>query len=280
MLESEEPKAGGVAVERVVALQKIWSQLAQFAVADATAALKYFLRETCAILNAKDASWLVMRQEIRLPRDISSAHYKTIFDTMNGWLPMSAEYLNPERVFKKIVERWLMHARREGIDPASRQLLKGAGRYTRALIRHDVATDQEWKNHWISKKFHDFYGIGERIFASTPVTDSCEICIVIDRPMGAAPYTAEDRDFLQMAVGSVPGLQRRLCLERGLLESSALLSNREMDTYRLLLTDLSESEIADRLQLSTHTIHDYARQLYRKFNVKGRVGLMARVLGS
>lgn len=60
--------------------------------------------------------------------------------------------------------------------------------------------------------------------------------------------------------------------------SSSMLSNREIDTYRLLLTDLSENQIADRLKLSTHTVHDYARQLYRKFGVKGRVGLMAMVL--
>ena len=41
---------------------------------------------------------------------------------------------------------------------------------------------------------------------------------------------------------------------------------------------LLEAEIAERMGLSSHTVHDYARKLYRKFNVKGRVGLMALVL--
>jgi len=261
-------------------LSELWTEVAKFPVWDATAALKHALGRLCSLLEAGDASWLVMRKEAKIPREISSDHYKTIFDKMEGWSPMTAEYLNPEQVFKRVVERWLMHARKEGIDPVSQFILKGAGKHTRACIRHDVASDQEWTNHWMSKNFLEFYGIGERLIACTPLNSTCESVIIIDRPLGAEPYTAEDRDFMNIAIASVPYLHRRLCLERGLLGATSMLSNRETDTYRLLLTDLSESEIAESLKLSTHTVHDYARNLYRKFGVKGRVGLMAMVLGS
>lgn len=44
---------------------------------------------------------------------------------------------------------------------------------------------------------------------------------------------------------------------------------------RLLEGD-SEKEIAVRLQLSPHTIHEYAKQLYRRLEVRIRAELMAR----
>lgn len=280
MLAPDSWKKTQVDAEKISDLRDLWLEISRFPVWDATGALEYFLGKMCSILAAEDASWLVMRKQAKLPREIRSDHYRVIFDSMRGWSPMTAEYLNPEKSFKKVVERWLMHARKSGIDPVTRQLIIGMGKYTRACIRHDVTTDQEWEDHWISKKFLGFYNIGERLIGMSPVSSTCEILVIIDRPMGAAPFSAQDRDFLSMAIASVQDLQTRLCLERGAVGASSMLSKRETDTYRLLLTELSESEVAERLNLSTHTVHDYARQLYRKFGVKGRVGLMAMVLSS
>jgi DNA-binding CsgD family transcriptional regulator len=279
MLGEGGSKMSNISGERLNSLQEIWKEMVEFPIWDASAALEFFLGELCAILNAREASWLTMRKLSKLPREIPNDHYGTIFNIMQGWSPMAAEYTNPDKKFEKMFERWLMHARHGGVDPLSERLLEGAGKYTRAYTRHDVATDQEWENHWISKKFLGFYQIGERITGTTPLSAKCEISVIIDRPLGADPFTSEDRDFLSVAIASVPNLQKRLCLERGLLGTKSMLSNRETETYKLLLSDLSESEIAERLKLSTHTVHDYARQLYRKFDVKGRVGLMAKVLG-
>jgi hypothetical protein len=44
---------------------------------------------------------------------------------------------------------------------------------------------------------------------------------------------------------------------------------------RLLLTDRSEKEIAERLGIGWRTTHDYTVSILRKFGVRGRVGLMA-----
>ena len=271
-------QAASIHNEKLIQLSKLWAEIAMFPVWDITAALRCYMGGLCSLLNARDATWMVMRKQSKLPREISSDHYQTIFKAMKGWSPVAAEYLNPEKVFKRIADRWLMHARKEGLDPISLVLTDEAGKFTRAYIRHDVATDQEWQGHWVSKNFQKFYGIGERMIACTPLNERCESVLIIDRPMHAEPFTPEDRDFIGLAIASVPSLHKLLCMERGLLDASAVLSKREMDTYRLLLTDFTESEIAEKLKLSTHTIHDYARQLYRKFEVKGRVGLMAMVL--
>ena len=279
MLDPEHSRSLDLGSEKLIPLNKLWAEVSMFPVRDATPALHLLLGKLCKLLGGCDASWMVLRKESKLPRDISADHYQTIFEAMNGWAPVTAEYLNPDKVFKRVADRWLMHARKEGVDPITRVMLDGAGKYTRSRTRHDVATDEEWEHHWISKHFNAFYGIGERLLAISPLNKKCEACIIIDRPVGAEPYMTADRDFLVFALANVSTLNKRLCMERGLLGTTALLSKRETDTYRLLLTDLSESEIAASLKLSTHTVHDYARQLYRKFGVKGRVGLMAMVLG-
>jgi DNA-binding CsgD family transcriptional regulator len=277
-IPSNNAQAASIDNEKFIALPKLWAEMAMFPVWDTTPALRCFMDRLCSLLKARDATWMVVRKQSKLPREISSDHYQTVFNAMNGWSPVAAEYLNPEKVFKRIADRWLMHARKEGIDPLNLAVLDGAGKFPRAYIRHDVATDQEWQNHWVSKNYLKFYGVGERMIACTPLNEKCEAFLIIDRPMHAEPFTPEDRDFMSFAIASVPRLHKLLCLERGLLGSSAVLSNREIDTYRLLLTDFTESEIAEKLKLSTHTVHDYARKLYQKFGVKGRVGLMAMVL--
>lgn len=278
MLDDENPHPEEIGIEKLIPLQELWAEVSRFPVWDTTAALRCFLSGVCKILDAKEATWMVTRKQAKLPREISSDHYQTIFEAMGGWSPMTAEYLNSGKEFKRVADRWLMYARKDGIDPMGKMIMKDAGKHPRACIRQDVSTDQEWAEHWMSRKFLEFYGVGERLIAALPLSEICESFMIIDRPLNEEPYLPEDRDFMKFAIASVPGLQKRLCLERGLLGSSSALSNRETDTYRLLLTDLSESEIAEKLGLSIHTVHDYARQLYRKFKVKGRVGLMAMVL--
>ena len=68
-------------------------------------------------------------------------------------------------------------------------------------------------------------------------------------------------------------------LSYGLLAADTPLTPSERRVLRLLLTDLSEKEVADRLELGVRTTHHHATTIYRKFGVRGRTGLMALWLG-
>ncbi len=56
------------------------------------------------------------------------------------------------------------------------------------------------------------------------------------------------------------------------------LSPRLEQTLERLLTGDSEKQIARRLQLSPHTIHDYVKALYRHFDVSSRAELIVACL--
>ena len=57
-----------------------------------------------------------------------------------------------------------------------------------------------------------------------------------------------------------------------------VLSRRAAQTLGELLSGLSEKEIADRMGLSAHTVHQYVKTVYRAFGVRSRAELMARCL--
>jgi DNA-binding CsgD family transcriptional regulator len=59
----------------------------------------------------------------------------------------------------------------------------------------------------------------------------------------------------------------------------ASLSPRLRQTLELLLEGATEKRIAASLSLSTHTVHDYVKELYRRFDVCSRSELLASLLG-
>lgn len=56
------------------------------------------------------------------------------------------------------------------------------------------------------------------------------------------------------------------------------LSDREKEILQLMTTGLIKKEIADRLQLSVHTVDTYLRRIYEKLEVNTRTGAVAKAL--
>lgn len=74
----------------------------------------------------------------------------------------------------------------------------------------------------------------------------------------------------------------RLMLDRfnrlGATGSSTELSERERDVLRAMVDGLAKKEIADRLDLSIHTVDTYTRRIYRKLHVHTLGGAVAKAL--
>jgi DNA-binding CsgD family transcriptional regulator len=60
--------------------------------------------------------------------------------------------------------------------------------------------------------------------------------------------------------------------------STPLLPPRLRRTLERLLAGESDKEIAQKLGISRHTVHEYVGDLYRRFGVSGRGELMAMLL--
>ncbi len=60
--------------------------------------------------------------------------------------------------------------------------------------------------------------------------------------------------------------------------SEVRLSEREEEVLRCLVDGLAKKEIADRLDLSVHTVDNYVRRIYRKLHVNTLGGAVAKAL--
>src|SRR6056297_21449 len=74
----------------------------------------------------------------------------------------------------------------------------------------------------------------------------------------------------------------RLMLDRfnkmGATTSSIELSDREGDVLRAMVDGLAKKEIADRLEISIHTVDTYTRRIYKKLHVNTLGGAVAKAL--
>jgi DNA-binding CsgD family transcriptional regulator len=99
--------------------------------------------------------------------------------------------------------------------------------------------------------------------------------LTFHRDWRAKPFNRRQREMLRIFVDEVFRLQRE-----GLLDPPAApgprLTARESEVLQRLLKGDSIKETATRLGLSTHTVHDYVKNLHRKFDVSSRAELLAR----
>jgi DNA-binding CsgD family transcriptional regulator len=64
------------------------------------------------------------------------------------------------------------------------------------------------------------------------------------------------------------------------IASALVLSRREAEIARYLLEDDRASGIADRLCISSHTVHTHLERLYRKLGVSSRCQVVARLFAA
>lgn len=236
--------------------------------------LRIFCEGLAALLGGVNCSWLCAC-EGSTTREVFSME---IFD---GWWSMDVVDFSMKKeplrsMGKEMAEVYLELSREHGPGLTSQHAVRHA-EATRVHLRQDVMNDGEWAGHWLREKFLEPYlGVGERMLAVYHVGAGRESYWLIDRPVGGEKFAERERELAYLAISGVPGLHRRLFLERGLLEpATRQVSPRERETMGYLLTGKSEKEIADLMGVSKHTAHQYVSSIYRNLQVSGRSGLFS-----
>jgi DNA-binding CsgD family transcriptional regulator len=97
----------------------------------------------------------------------------------------------------------------------------------------------------------------------------------VHRAWGDEPFTTADHRLVRLLHVELGRLWRKDALRRAKDPASAL-PPRLSQTLDELLQGRSEKEIALRLELSRHTIHNYVKALHQRFGVSSRGELLAR----
>lgn len=246
-------------------LARLWGELHDFPASEPDAALDRCFNGLSVLLDASNIMW------VGAVRDLESR------DPSRGWRPRVARRkVTTERMVELQAEiTGRIHA--GDPDPQTTALVAGAGRL-RAHLRGELVDDATWASSWIYNVALRALGIGDRLAGAIPLDPHRESYLVADRTDSQPAFTARERDLLYLFLAGNRGFHEKIMLGYGIVSPGVHFSPREQDILRLLLTDLSEKQIAERLGVTWRTAHQYVGSVLRKVGAKGRLGLIAHLL--
>lgn len=121
---------------------------------------------------------------------------------------------------------------------------------------------------------------GPELSLTLPMRGGARMHFHLMRAQGADPFTESHRATLELALAGLSRWLNWLTLSHGPALASGPLPPHQRKVLLLLLTGLSEKQIAAELNLSTNTAHQYVTSLYRRFGARNRPSLTAQWLGS
>lgn len=140
--------------------------------------------------------------------------------------------------------------------------------------RRQLVDDRVWRRSTVANEHFRPFDCGDFIVSMLPLPALRAMSsIKLFRAWGDRPFTERERLLVELVADE---------LARDWIEPEVpagverAMSPRMRQVLALLLAGASEKEVAAALALSTHTVHDYVKQLHRTFGVRSRSELLAR----
>lgn len=231
-------------------------------------ALDRVLAGLCRTLGAANAYWI----GALLEQPAGAA------DPMLGWRPREVVHLHDRERHLRDSQEVVARFRAGEVDPSTAAHVRRAGR-TRAHLRPELVPDPEWEANWLPHEFLRPRGVHDQLVGACAVSPRHESYLGLVRGRGERRFGARERDLLRAFLELSGAFHRRLLTFRG-FGGERPLTGREREVLRLLVTDASEKEIGRELRIGARTVHQHALAIYEKLGVRGRIGLLAHLLGA
>jgi DNA-binding CsgD family transcriptional regulator len=243
---------------------RLWHELAEIPAARGDEALTHCFTQLAQIVGAGNVFAVGAVRDIATPNP---------FDRLRGWRLRAFRRLHRDDARDRVVDRMLLHFKANAVDPLTEALAARIGT-TRVLLRQEAVDDATWERSWMVNEVWRPIGVEHRLLGVQAVDAFSESCIGLDRGPRERPFGKRERDLLHLFLLGGLGFHR----EQPHAPARPRLTAREQAVLRLLLTELTEREIGAALGLTPRTTHQYVVAILKKFDVKGRVGLMAHWL--
>lgn len=142
--------------------------------------------------------------------------------------------------------------------------------------RDQLVTNREWDRSTELHEDRKPLGQDETLIGQLwhPHWPGAHMVFSINRAAGARQFDGRERAFLRLFLGEVKALAgTALAIDEA--GPFAGLTGRARQVLDALLQGDSEKQIAARLGVSRHTVHDYVKSLYHRFKVSSRGELLA-----
>lgn len=253
--------------EQIDTIQGLWDKLSDFDAAHTEKALHFLMRSVCTLIHAQRACWFGW---VRLKAAGRG-------DTLHGWRPQGLTFLDEQPIDQKIYKKAMRQVETGIVDECTIKHSREAGRFRAVLLKDHVSPE-----YYESDGFHLHFGsrdMTDVAFVIAPVNRDAESFFSFMRTGPHEAFTALERDLAAYVLRPLRWFHRQLILSHGLLVAKRPVTPAERRVLNQLLTEKSEKQIAEALDLTSSTAHTYIREIYRKFGVHSRSGLVALWLG-
>jgi DNA-binding NarL/FixJ family response regulator len=162
-------------------------------------------------------------------------------------------------------------------DPVMDVLATMQGRVT-TITDRDAVADADWFGSDHYKQLRESLGLGPTIYVKIHASLIERTTIVmLCRPAGAEPFTERDAYLLDLCLSEMAWpFTAEMSFSDPRVDA---LQPRLRKVMNLLLEGDSEKQVAFKLKLSPHTVHEYVKNLYAELGVSSRGELLAQFVG-
>jgi DNA-binding CsgD family transcriptional regulator len=170
---------------------------------------------------------------------------------------------------------YVREAQERSLDPSLPVLSREIGREKQITkTRAQLVGDRAWYGSEHVNEFRRAGRVDDFIFTGALTGARGEVIgVTLHRAWGERGFDERERRVVEV-FQEVSGW-----LHQKPPPSQGDLPPRLRDTLAALAEGLSEKQVAGRLGISAHTVHEYTKALYRRFGVQSRAELLARHLG-
>jgi DNA-binding CsgD family transcriptional regulator len=248
-------------------IHTLWDELADFEAARSDEALTHLMGALCTLVEAWNIYWVgAVRMDATFPSD-----------PVKGWRPRVVRFLHPSLPLDNNAQEQTEKLEQGVVDVTTIRNAEGAGTFRANRLRDLVGP--EWFESPYYRTHYQGFGIADAVWVAFPVNKDAESYFGILRAPDRPLFTEAERDIAAYALRGIKWFHRQLMLSYGMPVADAPLTSGERQVLHLLLTGLPEKLIAQELERSYHTIHEYVISIFRKFGVNNRAALMALWLG-
>jgi DNA-binding CsgD family transcriptional regulator len=248
------------------AVYTLWDELADFPVTQTDAALTHMMKTVCGWLRADDAVWI---GGVRMAHGAAARR-----DPMHGWRGRAIRRLVATPPVLAMSQQAM---RGQDADPGmtTRAITAQAGAFRVQRLRDGFLDFAAFRRTAHYRAYYEARRISDSVWAAFPVNGDAESYFLFDHISSKCRFSRADAALLAHALRGIKWFHRQLLLSHNLLLAQVPLSPTQRRMLFILLSDQTEKQIAAQLGFTPGTTHQYAVELYRKFGVKGRAGLMA-----
>ncbi len=246
---------------------QLWDELAAFPAAETDSAWRHLAQAIGNWIGADTVFWV---GTVRFLTGDQAAR-----DVMHGWRIKVVTLLHPPTEQERLAAQRALGNRQQDPGLTTIAAVRGSGAF-RVHRLHDGFVDLEKLRETAYYRAHyETFGIDDQLWVASPVSPETESYFVFNRLRTPARFSEADAELAGFVLRGLGWFLRQMFHSHGLLVAREPLTPTQREVLQMLLSDKSEKEIAAELGQSFHTTHTHVKEIYRKYNVTSRAGLMA-----